>query len=52
MLGRADMADLPDVVHDANPVDAGFLGALGDLAEPEAELGRAAIPCEVRDVQT
>ena len=52
VLGRADVADLPDVVHDADPVDAGFLGALGDLAELDAKLGRAAIPREVRDVQT
>jgi hypothetical protein len=52
VLGRADVADLPDVVHDADPVDAGFLGALCDLAEPDAKLGRATIPREVRDVQT
>ena len=52
VLGRADVADLPDVVHDADPVNARFLGALSDLTELEPELGRATIPREVRDVQT
>ena len=52
VLGRADVADLPDVVHDADPVDAAVVGALGDVTELGAELGGPAFPGEVRDVQT
>jgi len=52
VLGRPDVADLPDVVHDADPVDAGAFGCLGDVSELEAELRGPAFPGEVRNVQT
>ena len=52
VLRRADVADLPDVVHDADPVEAAVFRAPGDVGELEAELRGAAFPGEVRDVQT
>ena len=36
VLGRADVADLPEVVHDADPVEAAVFRVPGDVGELEA----------------
>ena len=51
VLGRADPADLPEVIHHRQAGDAGLFGALCDLAQRLAELRRAALPGEIRNVQ-
>src|SRR5213078_4534917 len=50
-LGWAEPADLPDVVHDADPGEPGVLGRDGDPAQILRQGHRAARPGEVRDVQ-
>ncbi len=51
VLGRADPADLPEVIHHRQASDARLLGALPNLSQRRAELRRAAVPGEIRDVQ-
>src|SRR4029077_18280962 len=51
VLGRAEMPDLPDVVHHADAVYPRLLGTPGYLTQPRAQLGRPAVPGEIRYVQ-
>ena len=52
MLGRPEEADLPDVVHDADPREAGLLGRGRDPGQVPGEPARPVRLGEVRDVQT
>ena len=52
MLGRADHVDLPNVVHNRKAVKTDVFGELSDFRELRGELGWAARPCEIADVQT
>ena len=51
VLGRAEVPDLPDVVHHADPVETDVLRGGRDALEIARELGRPARPGEVTDVQ-
>jgi hypothetical protein len=50
VLGGAE--DLPQVVHDADPVEAGLVGRGGHVGEHRPQPRRAVGPGEIGDVQT
>jgi hypothetical protein len=52
VLGRPDVADLPHVIHDAQPIEAGLVRRRHDPGEVVAEGRRSARPGEIRNVQS
>jgi hypothetical protein len=51
VLRRADVRDLPEVVHDADSGEAGVLGIMGDADQRWCQCRRSAGPSEVGDMQ-